>query len=568
MLLLSPTILLPSLLLLLALLLTTRLRSPLARLPGPWHTRLTSLVLKWHELRAQRTRYVHALHRRHGPVVRLGPHEASFASAAAVKEIYCAGGSGYDKTEFYDLFTVYGRRTMFSTRGRAAHARRKRMLADRYANSNVVKGESLRGVEERSARFVGRVRRGATTRRRSRGDGDGDGDNNSNSNSNDSSSSMMEKETQTQTGTEVDIYTALHAYAFDCASHHLFHPFGADSLRRADDERIMLEVTGDSSLQNRLVRYWSPLAHRLVGPLLALVAPPRDTPLADRFVLEASARGREARPFTLLSRLSGGKGNAGDGGEGGDGGGDGGEGGGGGLEPLTVAAECLDHMAAGIDTTGDALCFLMWELSQPRSARFQEKLREELARAAAAKDGGEEKNTSWDKLPYLDAVVREGLRCFPAIPMSLPRYVPAGGRTIDGYFLPGHTIVSCQAYSVHRVDETVFPEPDRFDPERWLVDADADADDDEDDDDARRRRRGENKRRSSLFFAFAAGGRGCVGKHLALAEMKILLRDVYGSYRTVPGGGMREEEMGMEDQLISSRPRGQRCLMRFLADGE
>jgi hypothetical protein len=27
-----------------------------------------------------------------------------------VKEIYCAGGSGYDKTEFYELFKVYGRR--------------------------------------------------------------------------------------------------------------------------------------------------------------------------------------------------------------------------------------------------------------------------------------------------------------------------------------------------------------------------------------------------------------------------------------------------------------------------
>lgn len=483
MLLLSPAVLVPCLFLFCIFTLVRRLGSPLARLPGPWYSKFTSLVLKWHELHANRTKFIHKLHLRYGPVVRLGPNEASFTSAAAVKEIYGSGGSGYDKTEFYNLFTIYGKRTMFSTLDKEAHARRKRILADRYANSNVMKSESIHGVEERSGRFMGRVR-GATK-------------------------GVM------------DIYTALHAYAFDCASHHLFHPLGADSLRREKDEQIMLEVTTDSSLQNRLVRYWSPTLHRLVGRVLEVIAPPRETPLADKFVLDNSVRGSEARPFTLLSRLS-------------DKSWD--------LESLSIAAECLDHMAAGIDTTGDALCFLMWELSQPRSLGFQEKLKQEVRSGAAG---------SWDQLPYLDAVVNEGLRCFPAIPMSLPRYVPRGGRTIDGYFVPEHAIVSCQAYSVHRIDSTVFPEPERFNPDRWLHNQADDA---------------ENRKKKALFFPFSAGGRGCVGKHLALAEMKILLRDVYSRYGTAPGEDMREEDMGMEDQLISSRPRAQRCMMKFVPD--
>ncbi|KAF3769923.1 cytochrome P450 [Cryphonectria parasitica EP155] len=481
MLLLSPVFLFPSLLLLVILTLVRRLRSPLARLPGPRYSLFTSLLIKWAEFHAQRTRFVHDLHLRYGPVVRIAPNEVSFSSAAAVKEIYCSGGSGYDKTEFYNLFTVYGRRTMFSTLNKDAHARRKRALADRYANSNVTRGESIEGIEERGRRFVHRVEG-------SRGD-------------------------------EVDIYTALHAYAFDCASHHIFHPLGADSLRQGKDEEIMLEVTSDSSLQNRLVRYYSPTLHSIISSVLNLIAPPRDTPLADNFVLDATDKGSEARPFTLMSRLSD---KAWD------------------LESTTVAAECLDHMVAGIDTTGDALCFLMWELSQPRSSGFQDKMRAEL-RARGQSE-------SWDKLSYLDAVVMEGLRCYPAIPMSLPRYVPAGGRTIDGYFIPEHTIVSSQAYSVHRIDETVFPEPDKFNPERWLADD------------------GKDAVRKRAFFAFANGGRGCVGKHLALAEMKILLRDVYSRYSTVPGQGMRQEMMEMEDTLISARPKAQRCLMRFVAD--
>lgn len=51
-------------------------------------------------------------------------------------------------------------------------------------------------------------------------------------------------------GGSLDLYVSLHNYAFDCASHHLFHPFGANSLQDADDEAIMREVAFDSSLQS------------------------------------------------------------------------------------------------------------------------------------------------------------------------------------------------------------------------------------------------------------------------------------------------------------------------------
>jgi cytochrome P450 len=200
-----------------------------------------------------------------------------------------------------------------------------------------------------------------------------------------------------------------------------------------------------------------------VGKILYIFAKPRETPLTDNFVLNSSTQ-TDPASFTLLNRLH--------------------EKSSSGLDDLDIAAECLDHMAAGIDTTGDGLCFLMWELSQPRSTGFQRQLRQELL---------ENPDVSFEKLPFLDAVVMEGLRCFPAIPMSLPRYVPAGGGEIDGFFIPGGTIVSCQAYSVHRIDTTTFPEPDVFNPERWM----------ENEGDAQRRR---------LMFAFANGGRGCVGK--------------------------------------------------------
>ncbi|KAH8673996.1 cytochrome P450 [Xylariales sp. PMI_506] len=467
----------------------TSLTSPLRHVPGPAHSLFSSWVLKWHEFRAGRTRYVHRLHQTYGPVVRIAPNEVSFTSAAAIKEIYGSGGSGYDKTEFYNLFQVYGKRTMFSTMNKSDHAKRKRILADRYANTNIMRSACMDGIKIRSQRFVDRCTESV--------------------------------------GKSLDIFVCLHSYAFDCITHHLFHPYGSDSLRNKKDEKIMLQVTFDDSLQNRLTQYYSPFLHALMGGVLSLFSQPRETPLADDLVLSATSKPDPA-VFTLLSRMQEKVY---------------------GMEQIEMAAECLDHMAAGIDTTGDALCFLMWEISQPASFQVQARLQAEI-KALRSPLAGEV--VPLDKLPYLDAVVNEGLRCFPAIPMSLPRYVPSGGRTIDGYFMPGATtIVSSQAYSTHRIDGKVFPDPDRFHPDRWL-DGDEKAD-------AERRR---------LFFAFASGGRGCVGKHLALAEMKTLLVDVYSRFTTLPDEVMNPAWMQMSDLLISSQPLGKRCLLRFIPIGE
>lgn len=84
------------------------LSAPLSEVPGPWYTKVTSLWIKFQEFRGNRRLAVHRLHQKYGPVVRLAPNEVSFTGLDAVREIYTSGGSGYDKTEFYDLFRQYG----------------------------------------------------------------------------------------------------------------------------------------------------------------------------------------------------------------------------------------------------------------------------------------------------------------------------------------------------------------------------------------------------------------------------------------------------------------------------
>lgn len=76
--------------------------------------------------------------------------------------------------------------------------------------------------------------------------------------------------------------------------------------------------------------------------------------------------------------------------------------------------------------------------------------------------------------------------------MSQPRYVPKGGRVIDEYYLPEGTVVSAQAWSVHRLNEGTFVDGEKFVPERWLGQNELDM--------------------NRLFFAFGAGARGCTGR--------------------------------------------------------
>ncbi|CAH0016693.1 unnamed protein product [Clonostachys rhizophaga] len=447
--------------------------SPLARIPGSKLSLFSSVQLRYHELHGRRTAFVHSMHRRYGTAVRLGPNEVSFASASAMKDIYMSKGSGFDKTEFYDLFRQFGLSTMFSDKKKEPHSRRRRILADRYANSNIMREDSLHGIQQRSQNFVTRI-----------------------------------KESPQQ---DLDIYLHLHNYAFDCVTHHLFHPHGSNSLLDKVDEEIMCEVSFDNSLVRRLMIFYNPTFGHFLGKM-GLFGAQRAIPRAQALVKNAVKQENSAS-FTLVGALQNGKGS---------------------LDSTQIASECMDHMVAGIETTGDALCFLMWQLSQPAYVGLQDRLRTELTENA---------HMSIHELPFLDAIVKEGLRVYPSIPMSLPRCVPAGGATVDGYRLPEGTTVSCQPFSMHRMDENVFPAPDSFNPDRWLEEKG-------------------NADRNRLFFSFSAGGRACIGRHLATAEMKTLLRDIYGQFRSTPADEMTAD-MTMDDQIFTTRPKGQKCLLKF-----
>lgn len=65
--------------------------SPLHRVPGPWHAHLTGLILKLHILHGNRVNYVQALHEKFGPYVRVAHNEVVTCDPAAAKDIHAVG---------------------------------------------------------------------------------------------------------------------------------------------------------------------------------------------------------------------------------------------------------------------------------------------------------------------------------------------------------------------------------------------------------------------------------------------------------------------------------------------
>ncbi|KAK6609525.1 cytochrome p450 pisatin [Botrytis cinerea] len=110
-------------------------------------------------------------------------------------------------------------------------------------------------------------------------------------------------------------------------------------------------------------------------------------------------------------------------------------------------------------------------------------------------------------LPYLQAVIKEGLRVHPAVGLGLQRIVPAGGTTIANQFIPGGSTVGINAYVAHKNTSVWGSDADQWRPERWLEIAE----------------QGRGGEVEKYFFSFGMGSRTCIGKNISLLELSKLI---------------------------------------------
>lgn len=114
-------------------------------------------------------------------------------------------------------------------------------------------------------------------------------------------------------------------------------------------------------------------------------------------------------------------------------------------------------------------------------------------------------------LPYLCAVIKEGMRMNPALSLPLERVVPKDGLVLqheDGthtYFPPG-TILGINPWVFHRCPHVFGPDAERWNPSRWLGEKEK-----------------ETKSMEHSILSFGAGKRSCLGKNIALLELHKLV---------------------------------------------
>ncbi|UKZ56894.1 hypothetical protein TrVGV298_010740 [Trichoderma virens] len=382
------------------------IRDPLSQVPGPWYTKWTSLVIKYHWLKGNRARYQHELHLKYGPLVRLTPNEVSVTNIEAVKKIYNARET-YLKTSWYGDLSVTTE-NLFNTTRVEVHRRLRRLLSSSMSETSLQM--AIPQVQFKIDLAIQRMgeemeRRGAA-----------------------------------------DVIKWFLFMATDIIGELSF----GDSFRT-------LEIGEKSGYTKDLenlgylgaVRSAFPtfIAMAKYLPIPFFTRPLQATRNMIRYSEESIARYRnllDSDPtsvkWTLFTKVF--KDTDKDA-----------------FTPVELRANASGYIVAGSDSTAVTLTYLVWSVCS--NPKVKATLLEELQTLPTDFNASHLRDLS-----YLNQVIDETLRLYSGIQSSLPRYVPEGGDDIAGYWLPGGTSICAQAYSMHRI-VSVFPNPDVFDPSRW-----------------------------------------------------------------------------------------------------
>jgi len=134
-----------------------------------------------------------------------------------------------------------------------------------------------------------------------------------------------------------------------------------------------------------------------------------------------------------------------------------------GMTQEEAESEALVQILAGSDTTATAVrATLLHLLTAPRVVSTLLAEIEELAPSSPNQDAEAK------KMPYLQAVIKEGLRIFPPVTGLTSKRVPLGGDTFNGRFIPEGTNIGYCAWVVFRNKELWGNDSNCFRPERWL----------------------------------------------------------------------------------------------------
>ena len=159
--------------------------------------------------------------------------------------------------------------------------------------------------------------------------------------------------------------------------------------------------------------------------------------------------------------------------------------------------EVVTIFSAGHETTANTLTWAWYLLS--RHPDVADRLRSELGTVLAGRPPSLE---DLPRLRYTEMVVKETLRLYPPAWLLTPRQTRVE-LELGGHRLPAGSVLLISPYVIHH-NPAYFPEPDRFDPERFAPER-------------------EKSIPKYAYIPFGAGAHVCIGSTFALMEARLLL---------------------------------------------
>ncbi|NMP22337.1 cytochrome P450 [Sulfobacillus harzensis] len=155
--------------------------------------------------------------------------------------------------------------------------------------------------------------------------------------------------------------------------------------------------------------------------------------------------------------------------------------------------EIATLVVAGFETTGHAMAWAIHQLAQ-----------DEAAEERVLEEGHQGAHRLWT-----EAVLKESLRLYPPV-WLLSRRAIQDAPVVDDMPLPEGSFILLSPWIMHRNPDT-FPDPDRFDPRRWLA--------------------GSDTLPPYAYIPFGAGPRRCIGEHLAQTEATLVIGEIVQRFR-------------------------------------
>lgn len=179
------------------------------------------------------------------------------------------------------------------------------------------------------------------------------------------------------------------------------------------------------------------------------------------------------------------------------------------MSETAIRDELMTLLAAGHETSATVLPWAFHFLTTHPEAQ-----RRAADESRAALGAGVPDPAAFQKLDYVDAVVKETMRRRPVI-AGIGRILTEA-HTIGGLEVPKGTLVSPSIYLAHHEAES-WPEPRRFDPTRFL---------------------GPQQPSPYAYLPFGGGARRCIGLAFAHYEMRIVIASILARFHVHPVRGI------------------------------